>query len=29
MRAEPAAVSRERYEGKGAAGRFYGSDTQL
>lgn len=29
MRAEPAAVSRERYEGKGAAGRFYGGDTLL
>ena len=29
MRAEPAVVSRERYEGKGAAGRFYGGDTLL
>ena len=29
MRAEPAVVSRERYEGKGAGGRFYGGDTLL
>ena len=29
MRAQAAAVSRERYEGKGPRGRFYGGDTLL
>ena len=29
MRAEAAAVRRESYEGKGAAGRFYLGDTPL